>query len=137
MIILSTLQGAASQGILWGIMTIGVFITFKILDFADLTVDGSFALGGAVSATLITAGMNPFLSLIFAFLAGCAAGYITGVLHTKLKIPGILAGILTMLALYSINIRIMGSPNKPLLNMNTVFTFLKISRDPARRSGPW
>jgi putative ABC transport system permease protein len=115
------MQGAASQGVLWGIMTLGVYITFKILDFADLTVDGSFALGGAISAVLIVHGVNPFVSLAIAASGGAAAGYVTGFLHTKLKIPGILAGILTMIALYSINIRIMGQANTPLLG---VFTML-------------
>ena len=116
------MQGAAAQGILWGIMTLGVYITFKILDFPDLTVDGSFALGGSVSAVLIVHGMNPFFSLLIAFLAGGLAGYATGLLHTKLKIPGILAGILTMIALYSINIRIMGQANTPLIGLETILT---------------
>ncbi|MEE3313523.1 MAG: ABC transporter permease, partial [Treponema sp.] len=110
----SAMLGAVSQGILWGVMALGVYITFKILDFADMTVDGSFALGGCTCAILITKGMNPLLALLIAFLIGTVAGLITGILHTKLKIPGILAGILMMLALYSVNLRIMGGPNKPL-----------------------
>lgn len=119
-------QGAASQGIIWGIMTLGVYITFKVLDFADLTVDGSFALGGAVSAILISNGMNPFITLFFSFLAGSLAGLATGILNTKLQIPGILAGILTMIALYSINIRVMGGrPNIPLLGMATSLTIIQ------------
>ena len=120
--ILLAMQGAASQGVLWGIMTLGLYITFKILDFADMTVDGSFALGGSLSAVLIVNGMNPFLSLAFAACAGGAAGYVTGVLNTKLKIPGLLAGILTMIALYSINIRIMGKANTPLLGVTTMLS---------------
>lgn len=120
------IQGAASQGIIWGIMTLGVYITFKVLDFADLTVDGSFALGGAVSAILISNGMNPFITLFFSFLAGSLAGLATGILNTKLQIPGILAGILTMIALYSINIRVMGGrPNIPLLGMSTSLTIIQ------------
>lgn len=120
------IQGAASQGIIWGIMTLGVYITFKILDFPDLTVDGSFALGGAVSAILISNGMNPFITLFFSFLAGSLAGLATGILNTKLQIPGILAGILTMIALYSINIRVMGGrPNIPLLGMATSLTIIQ------------
>ncbi len=120
------IQGAASQGIIWGIMTLGVYITFKVLDFADLTVDGSFALGGAVSAILISNGMNPFITLFFSFLAGSLAGLATGILNTKLQIPGILAGILTMIALYSINIRVMGGrPNIPLLGMATSLTIIQ------------
>ena len=120
------IQGAASQGIIWGIMTLGVYITFKVLDFPDLTVDGSFALGGAVSAILISNGMNPFITLFFSFLAGSLAGLATGILNTKLQIPGILAGILTMIALYSINIRVMGGrPNIPLLGMATSLTIIQ------------
>ena len=120
------IQGAASQGIIWGIMTLGVYITFKVLDFPDLTVDGSFALGGAVSAILISNGMNPFITLFFSFLSGSLAGLATGILNTKLQIPGILAGILTMIALYSINIRVMGGrPNIPLLGMATSLTIIQ------------
>lgn len=113
---------ATSQGLIWGIMVLGLYITFRILDFADLTVDGSLALGGCVSAILISKGFNPFLSLIVATLAGILAGTITGFLHVKFKIPGILSGILTMTALYSINIKIMGKANTPLLDKSTVFT---------------
>ncbi|MBW7571734.1 ABC transporter permease [Caproiciproducens faecalis] len=120
--LLQALQGAAAQGVLWSIMTLGVYITFKVLDFADLTVDGSFATGGAVTAILISHGMNPFLALLFALAAGMVCGFITGFLHTKLEIPGILAGILTMIALYSINIRIMGQANIPLLGISTIIT---------------
>ena len=101
-----TMIGATSQGLIWGVMVVGLYITFRILDFADLTVDGSLALGGSVSAILIYNGVNPILSLIIATFAGILAGCITGILHIKFKIPGILAGILTMTALYSINIRI-------------------------------
>lgn len=122
--ILLAIEGAISQGVLWGLMTLGVYITFKILDFADMTVDGSFALGGAVSAILIVKGVNPWVSLLPAILAGMIAGGITGMLHTKIKIPGILAGILTMIALYSVNIRIMGQANTSLLGENTVITIL-------------
>ena len=124
MTILLAIEGAISQGVLWGLMTLGVYITFKILNFADMTVDGSFALGGAVSAILIVKGMNPWLSLIPAILTGMVAGGITGILHTKIKIPEILAGILTMIALYSINIRIMGQANTSLLGESTVISIL-------------
>lgn len=123
---LNTVQGAVSQGILWGIMTLGVYITYKVLDYADLTVDGSFATGGAVSAILIIKGMNPFLSVLFALIAGMMAGAMTGFLHTKLKIPAILSGILSQLALYSINMRIMDNKsNLPLLGIDTIVTSLK------------
>lgn len=120
--IMMALQGAVSQGVLWGIMTLGLYITYKVLDYADLTVDGSFALGGAVSAILIVKGMNPYLTLMFSVAAGMMAGVVTGFLNTKLKIPAILAGILSMIALYSINIRIMGKPNVALLGEATVVT---------------
>ena len=122
--ILLAIEGAISQGVLWGLMTLGVYITFKILDFPDMTVDGSFALGGAVSAIMIIKGVNPWLALLPAMLAGMAAGAVTGILHTKVKIPGILAGILSMIALYSINIRIMGQANTSLLGESTVLTIL-------------
>ena len=123
--IVLAVQGAVSQGVLWGIMAVGVFITFKVLDFPDLTVDGSFAFGGSVSAVLIVGGMNPLLSLGIAFAAGGGAGIVTGILHTKLKIPGILAGILSMIALYSVNIRVMGRANTPLLGITTLMSQIR------------
>ena len=110
--------GAVSQGILWGIMALGVYITFKILDFADMTVDGSFALGGCSCALLIVSGVNPLIAVLVATVAGSIAGLFTGVLTTKLKIPGILAGILVQLALYSINLHVLGGPNQPLSRAN-------------------
>ena len=119
---LLAVQGAASQGILWGIMALGVFITFKVLDFPDLTVDGSFALGGAVGSVLVCMNIDPLIALLAAFVAGSLAGAVTALLHTKLKIPGILAGILTMIALYSVNIRIMGKANIPLLGVTTLMS---------------
>lgn len=110
--LLRSLPGACAQGLIWGLIALGVYITYKLLDFADLTVDGSMATGGAVAVMLIRAGMNPWLALIFAFLAGMAAGFITGMLHTALGIPGILASILTQISLYSINLNILGSSNQ-------------------------
>lgn len=115
------MQGAVAQGVLWGIMALGVYITYRLLDVADLTVDGSFATGGAVCAICIVNGIDPLLSIFIAMLSGFAAGAITGFLHTKCKIPPILAGILTQIGLYSINLRIMGRSNLPLLDSNTVF----------------
>jgi putative ABC transport system permease protein len=112
--LLGALPGSIAQGIIWGIMALGVYITYKVLDLADLTVDGSLCTGGAVAAMLIINGMNPLLSLLFAFIAGMAAGFITGFIHTKMGIPAILAGILTQLALYSINMRIMGRATQAL-----------------------
>ena len=105
---LSALPGAAAQGIIWGIMAIGVYITFRVLDIADLTVDGSFGTGGAVLVMCTISGMNIYLAMVLAFLAGCLAGLATGIFHTVLGIPAILSGILTQLALYSINLRILG-----------------------------
>ena len=106
---LQSLPSPIAQGLIWGIMAIGVYITYKILDLADLTVDGSLATGGAVLVILTTVnGMNIYLALFIAFIIGCLAGLMTGVLHTKFGIPAILAGILTQLALYPINLRIMG-----------------------------
>ena len=107
--LLNSLPGAAAQGLIWGLMAIGVYITFRILDVADLTVDGSIATGGAAAVMLIRAGMNPWLALRCAFVCGMLAGFVTGMFHTKCGIPAILSGILTQLALYSINLRIMDS----------------------------
>ena len=112
---LQSLPSPIAQGMIWGIMAIGVYITYKILDLADLTVDGSFGTGGAVLVVLTTGGMNIYLAMLIAFLAGCLAGLVTGILHTKFGIPAILAGILTQLALYSVNLRIMsGKANTPI-----------------------
>ncbi len=104
---LNSLPNAFGQGLIWGVMAIGVYITYKILDIADLTVDGSLTTGGAVCAVLITLGWDPWLALLMAVIAGLLAGLITGLLHTACGIPAILAGILTQLALYSLNLRIM------------------------------
>ena len=114
--------GAISQGILWGVMALGLYITFRILDIADLTVDGSLALGGCVTAVLITEyGTDPWIALVVALLAGAVAGAVTGVLHTIFDIPAILAGILTQISLWSINLRIMGKSNIPLLQSANIF----------------
>lgn len=123
---LLSMQGAVSQGVLWGIMVLGVYITFRILDVADLTVDGSFATGACVCAALIVnGGWNPLLATLVAILAGAAAGAVTGILHAVFDIPAILAGILTQLGLWSINLRIMsGKSNIPLLNSKSTFTWL-------------
>ena len=113
--LLNALPGAAAQGLVWGIMAIGVYITFRVLDVADLTVDGSIATGGAVAVMLIRGGMNCWLALLCAFVSGLLAGLVTGLFHTKCGIPAILAGILTQLALYSVNLRIMGGKaNQPV-----------------------
>ena len=111
MTLVNALPGSVAQGLIWGILAIGVYITYKILDFADLTVDGSLGTGGAVAVVLIVNGCPVPLAIVCAFLAGCLAGLVTGLLNTLLGIPGILAGILTQLALYSINLDIMGQAN--------------------------
>ena len=119
-------QGIVIEGLVYGIMALAVFITFRVLDFADMTVDGSFPLGGAVMAVLLTAGVNPFLAIAVAFLAGCGAGAITAIIHSKLKIPGLLAGILTMTILYSVNLRVLGNrANLSLLKAHTLFDSIR------------
>ena len=118
----TAMLGAISQGILWGIMVLGVFITFKLLDIPDLTVDGSFATGGAVAAVLVVSGVDPTVAILAATLAGAACGAVTGFLTTIFEIPAILAGILTQISLWSINLRIMGKSNTPLLANETVFS---------------
>ena len=116
--LLSALPGAAAQGLIWGLMAIGVYITYKVLDLADLTVDGTMATGGAVCIILMTNGVNVWVAMLCAFLAGMLAGLVTGVLHTFMGIPAILAGILTQLALYSINLRIMDGKANTAINPN-------------------
>ena len=116
--LVSRMPGGIAQGIIWGIMALGIFITFRLLDFADLSVDGSFATGGAVTVMLIIGGYSPWVALVVALLAGILAGICTGLLHTKLGIPAILAGILTQFALYSINLRIMGMAANKSANPN-------------------
>lgn len=137
---LNSMPGAVGQGLIWGIMAIGVYITFRILNISDLTVDGSLATGGAVCAVAISLGVNPWIAMGLAVLAGMLAGLVTGLLHTKLGIPGILAGILTQISLYSINLRIMGKANQSIglgtqnlvasmryiTASNSIFFFLKL-----------
>ena len=117
--LLRACPGGIAQGLIWGIMALGVYMTYRMLGLADLTVDGSLATGGAVCIMLVLAGWNPQLALLISFLAGIAAGLITGFLHTKLGIPDILAGILTQISLYSINLNIMGKANQAV-NVNKV-----------------
>lgn len=117
-----TYLGAIDQGLIWGFLALGVYITFRLLDIADLTVDGSFTTGGAVCAVCLINEIHPLLAILIAIGAGFIAGAITGILHTKCKIPAILAGILTQIGLYSINLRIMGNrANLPLVGCNTLF----------------
>ncbi|MFE1628689.1 ABC transporter permease [Brevibacillus reuszeri] len=119
------IMGAIEQGLLFGILALGVYLTFRVLNVPDLTVDGSFALGGAIAAKFIIDGTNPFLATLLAFVVGGLAGAFTGILHTKGKVNALLAGILTMIALYSVNLRIMGKANLPLLREDTLFTFVQ------------
>ena len=115
---------AVELGLIYAVVALGVYLTFRILDFPDLTVDGSFTTGAATAAVLITGGTPVPLAMLAAFVAGALAGLVTGLLHTKGRIDGLLAGILTMIALYSINLRIMGKANIPLLGQDTLFTWL-------------
>lgn len=114
--------GTVEQGLMYSIMVLGVYLTFRILNYADLSIDGSFTLGAAISASLIYSSHDPWLATGIAFFAGCLAGVFTGILHTKFKITPLLSGILTMTALYSVNLRVMGKPNIPLLRTRTIFT---------------
>lgn len=128
---LAALPGATAQGIIWGVMAIGVFITFRILDIADLTVDGTMSTGGAVMVLCMTNGLNVWVSMICAVCAGFVAGFVTGMFHTKFGIPAILAGILTQLSLYSINLRILGGKaNQPLSyrNYNLIFSLGEVTK---------
>lgn len=129
--LLKAMPGSVAQGLIWGILAIGVFITFKILNYADMTVDGSLCTGGAVAALLITKGVNPILALLGAFIAGMLAGLITGLLHTKLGIPAILSGILSQLALYSVNLHIMGKSNLPVSRKTYHLLLTSYSVNPA------
>lgn len=118
------LLNALSLGLIWSIMTMGVYITYRVLDVADLSVEGTITLGAAVCARLMDLGLNPYLSLLLCLAAGALAGLVTGLLHTKLRIPALLSGILTMIALYSVNLKIMGVANLPLLRIPTVFSMV-------------
>jgi len=122
---LFSLLGALEIGLIFSLVALGVLISFRILNFPDLTVDGSFPLGGAVAATLIAAGQDPFVATALAIVAGALAGFITGWLNVRLKIMDLLASILMMIALYSVNLRIMGRPNVPLITEPTLFTILQ------------
>lgn len=128
MTFVNSLPGNVSQGLIWGVMAIGVFITYKILDFADLTVDGSLCTGGAVMIVLTTAGVPIPVAMLCSFLAGCLAGLITGLLNTLLGIPGILAGILTQISLYSVNYAIMGMSSQVAVSVDQFPLFISSRR---------
>lgn len=119
--ILSILLGVLEEGLVYAVMALGVYITYKILDFPDLSVDSTFPLGGAVTAVLIIAGVNPLWTLFISFAAGAAAGALTGIIHVKLKVRDLLSGIIMMTALYSINLRIAGKANLAIFSKETIF----------------
>ncbi|MBU0279105.1 MULTISPECIES: ABC transporter permease [unclassified Gemella] len=119
------LISAISQGLLWGILSVGLFISFRILNIADMTTEGSFPLGACVAVVAISHGINPYIAILISIIFGMLAGFVTGFLITVCKIPSLLAGILTMTALLSVNLRIMGRPNLNILSNNTIFTFLE------------
>ncbi|MGX7197117.1 ABC transporter permease [Enterococcus olivae] len=119
------LQSATSQGVVWALLAIGVFITYRILDIADLTAEGSFPLGAGIAAISITSGFSPLTATVLGFCGGVLAGLVSGLLHTKLKIPALLAGIITMTGLYSITSRVMGAPNIALLGEKTIYSWLQ------------
>jgi putative ABC transport system permease protein len=122
---LFSLLGALEVGLIFSLVALGVLISFRLLRFPDLTVDGSFPLGAAVAATMISGGFNPFVATGCAIVAGALAGWVTGLLNIKLRIMDLLASILVMIALYSVNLRVMGRPNVPLITEPTVFTMLQ------------
>ena len=115
------LQATIEQSLIFAIMVLGVYISFRILNFPDMTVDGTFPLGAAISAKLLTLGVNPYLTLLVALISGAVAGAITGLIHVKLKVKDLLAGILVMTALYSVNLRVMGKSNIPLFEEDNIF----------------
>lgn len=119
---MNILMSILEQGLIFSIVAVGVYITYKILDFPDLSVDGTFPLGAAVAALCLTKDMNPYYVSLLALAAGCIAGFATGLLHVKLKISNLMSGILVMIALYSVNLRIMTKSNVPLFNEDTLFT---------------
>lgn len=133
---MSIILGVLEEGLVYAIMALGVYITYKILDFPDLSVDGTFPLGGAVTVTLILAGINPLATLFIAFAIGALAGCITGFIHVKLKVRDLLSGIIVMTALYSVNLRVAGKANVPFFNVSTIFENSLVNRlFPASLSG--
>ena len=118
---MSFITSILEQGLIYGILALGIYITYKILDFPDLTVDGSFPLGAAITAALLTRGMNPYITLVLSFLAGAVAGICTGLIHVKCKVRDLLSGIIMMTALWTINLYIAGTANVPLFSQKTIF----------------
>lgn len=128
-VLINILTDSFQEGLVWAIMALGIFISFRVLNFADLTSEGTLTLGAAIAAALIIKGVNPVLATLIAFLGGMFAGIITGLLHTKLKIPGILAGIITMTGLYSVNLRVMGKASLYIGENKTVFSYINMLFD--------
>ncbi|MDD2612856.1 MAG: ABC transporter permease [Bacteroidales bacterium] len=126
---MSLLIGSTTIGLILALLALGIFISFRIFDFPDITAEGSFTFGAATAASLIVAGVNPLLASLAAFMAGMAAGAVTGIIHTKFKINPLLAGILVMTALYSVNLHVMGKSNMPMLNQTTVFSWVESLSD--------
>ena len=126
---MSLLIGSTTIGLILALLALGIFISFRIFDFPDITAEGSFTFGAATAASLIVAGVNPLLASLAAFMAGMAAGAVTGIIHTKFRINPLLAGILVMTALYSVNLHVMGKSNMPLLNEITVFSWVESLSD--------
>ena len=126
---MSLLIGSTTIGLILALLALGIFISFRIFDFPDITAEGSFTFGAATAASLIVAGVNPLLASLAAFMAGMAAGAITGIIHTRFKINPLLAGILVMTALYSVNLHVMGKSNMPLLNNITIFSWIESFSD--------
>ena len=139
MSLMNALPGALAQGLIWGIMAIGLYITYKVMDLSDLTVDGSFCTGGATCAAMLIAGFNVWISMLAAFITGVLAGTITGFFHTKLKIPAILSGILTQLGLWSINLAIMDMKANLAVNVNNydLIVSLRFLQDVAKGNRPF
>ena len=133
---LDLLLSTVGQGLQWSILALGVFLSFRVLDAADLSVEGSFPLGAAVAATGIVAGLGITVSVLLAIVAGCCAGAVTGYLTTKLRIPVLLSGILTMIGLYSVNLHVMGKANVGLLQETTLFTLFESLRRSSRSLSP-
>jgi putative ABC transport system permease protein len=133
---MSLLIGAITMGLILALLALGIFISFRIFNFADLTAEGSVTLGAAVAATMIVGGYNPVLATFIAVLCGFLAGALTGIIHTRFEINGLLAGILVMTALYSVNLHVMGKSNVPLLSENTVFSYLNIFTNTSTEPNP-
>jgi len=134
---MSILIGVIEEGLIYAIMTLGVYITYKILDFPDLSVDGTFPMGAAITAALILKGVPPVLTLFFAFVFGAAAGCITGLIHVKLRVRDLLSGIIMMTALYSVNLRIAGKANLPIFSQETIFGNVWLDENVPKVMLPW